>query len=124
MPSKKILVVDDEDSIRQLFEEIFLSAGYDVITVESAEEALDLLENESIKVMFLDLNLPGMSGIELCKTIRKENKEAYIYAVTGFTNIFGAPECLKAGFNDYFFKPTEIKTLIDTAQKAFEALGE
>ena len=56
-------------------------------------------------VMFLDIKLPGMSGIELCKKIRIENQIGIIHAITGYSNIYGLLECRAAGFDDFFVKP-------------------
>lgn len=122
MNDRKILVVDDEETIRDLFKHVFESAGFETYTAEGGEEALAILRKVDINVMFLDLNMPGMNGIELCKEIRKTKPDAFLYAVTGFSNIFEAPECLAAGFNDYFFKPAQIKSLINTAQESFDKL--
>ncbi len=122
MIEKMILVVDDEENIRDLLEQAFSPAGYVVRLAESAEEALDILREESIMVMFLDLNLPGMNGMELCKQIRKENPIGIIYALTGYTDLFGLLECRKVGFDDYFSKPVTIKFLLEMAQAAFKKL--
>jgi CheY-like chemotaxis protein len=63
----KILVVDDEWSIRSLFEEVLMDAEYSVRSSENAEGALKTLKEENINVIFLDLKLFGMNGIELCR---------------------------------------------------------
>lgn len=122
MEKKKILIVDDEADILNLFKEVFESAGYDVWTAENAEDALDTLKTQSIMVMFLDLKLPGMSGVELCKRIRVENQIGIIHALTGYSNFFGLLECRAAGFDDFFTKPIQIKILLKAAENAFEKL--
>jgi len=71
MTEKKILVVDDEITIRELYVKVLTKAGYTVFTAGSAEEALDLLEDSPYLVYFLHLNLPGMNGGELCRNIKK-----------------------------------------------------
>ena len=119
---KKILVVDDEESIRDVLEEAFSKAGYTVQTTENAEKAMDVLRKESIMVMYLDLKLPGMSGTALCKQIRIQNPLAIIHAITGFTYLFGILECRKAGFDDFFKKPVAIKLLLESARGAFKKL--
>lgn len=83
MSEKKILVVDDEEMIRDIFEQAFTIAGYSVRLAKSAEEALEVLKDDKIQVMFLDLNLPGLNGVALCKQIRKDFPKAIIHAVTG-----------------------------------------
>jgi DNA-binding response OmpR family regulator len=119
---KKILVVDDEVSILDMMKEVFDSAGYKVFTAESAEDALKILKGETVLVMFLDIRLPGMSGVELCKKIRIENQIGIIHAFTGFSNIYGLLECRAAGFDDFFVKPVKLDVLLKAAQEAFEKL--
>lgn len=119
---KKILVVDDEELIRNLLDEAFSNNGYIVQTAEDAEKAMDILRKESIMIMYLDLKLPGMSGTELCEQIRKQNPLAIIYAITGYTDLFGLLECRKAGFDDFFQKPVPIKLLLESAQEALKKL--
>ena len=118
----KILVVDDERSVIKLMENVFRKQGYDIRSAESAEEALEILENEKIHVMFLDLNLPGMNGVELCREIRKQLPMALIYAITGYASLFQLSDCREAGFDDYFKKPVAIETLTRTAESAFQKL--
>lgn len=119
---KKILIVDDEAMIRDMLNAVFTEGGYKVFTAENAETALMILGAENIMVMFLDLSLPGVNGIELCKKIRKENQIGILYAFTGYSNIFGLLECRAVGFDDFFEKPTDVKILLKAAQDAFEKL--
>ncbi len=122
MSNRKILVVDDEKAIRNLFEQAIRRDGYNVRTAESAEEALELLKGEKIQVMFLDLNMPGMNGIDLCKEIRKDFPMAIIHAVTGYSSLFELADCREAGFDDYFTKPVNLTGLQEAAKDAFEKL--
>lgn len=122
MGEKKILLVDDEVQILEMMQEAFGLYNYEVRTAESAEQAMDILAKESIMVMFLDLKLPGMSGIELCQQIRKDNQIAVIHALTGYSNFFGLLECRAAGFDDFFMKPVALKTLFKAAEDAFEKI--
>jgi DNA-binding response OmpR family regulator len=119
----KILVVDDEPSVRELFQEAFSEAGYDVLLAEGGEQALDILKNESADVIFLDLKLFGMNGIELCRQIRKDRPLSLIYAMTGWSALFEVEECREAGFDDYFAKPVELEVLLKAVEDAFEKLG-
>ena len=123
MIQNKILIVDDEKAIITLMEQIFSRAGYEVKSAESGKEALELLEEDKIQVMFLDLNMPGMNGIELCKAIRKDMPMAMIFAVTGYASLFELSDCREAGFDDYFKKPVKIKALLATAESAFEKIN-
>ena len=122
MLEKKILVVDDEEIIRELLQDTFGKDGYIVRTAESSEAALAILNDEKIQVMFLDLSLPGMNGMELCKIVRKDFPIAIIYAVTGYASLFELADCREVGFDDYFTKPINIKLLQKAAQEAFDKL--
>ena len=120
---KKILIVDDEPEILGLLEESFASEGYEVFGARSGEEALDILARQKIPVMFLDLKLPGMSGIELCRRIRKDRQTPAIHALTGYTSNYGLVECRAAGFDDFFTKPVGLHVLLKAARDAFERTG-
>jgi len=123
MEQKKILIVDDEVDILNLLKEVFESADYKVWMAENAEDALNILKTQSIMVMFLDLKLPGMSGVELCKKIRVDNQIGIIHALTGYSNFFGLLECRAAGFDDFFTKPVSIDVILKTTKEAFEKLA-
>lgn len=118
MNAKRILIVDDEADILDMMKEMFTKSGYQVLTTESAEKALEILSVEKIMIMFLDLKLPGMNGIDLCRRIRESNHIAIIHALTGYVNIFGLIECRKAGFDEFFIKPVNIQTLLEAARIA------
>lgn len=119
----KILIVDDELSIRDLFAETFSEADYDVRLAENGEQALNILKVERIDVIFLDLRLFGMNGIELCREIRRTNSLSLIYAVTGWAALFEIEECRQAGFDDYFTKPVKLEMISNAVEYAFEKLG-
>ena len=122
MEARKILVVDDERTVREILEIAFDRAGYSVRSATCAEEALDILKKESIPLMFIDIGLEKMNGFELCVNIRKNNPEAIIYALTGYAGVFGPREMLEAGFDDYFAKPIGLKDLYRAVKESFEKL--
>ena len=122
MNSKRILVVDDQEVIREMFKTAFERAGYAVLTSGSAEEALDIMSKTPCSVLFLDLDLPGMSGIELCRIVRQKWPMAIPNAVTGYTTLYQLVECREAGFEDYFPKPVKMSVLREAAERAFEKI--
>ena len=119
---EKILAVDDEVQIRDIYSQAFSTAGYEVTTAQSAEEALEIVRKTSFLVPFLDLNLPGMNGVELCRQIRNQYPMAVPIAVTGYASLFELTDCRDAGFEDYFTKPANFSELIETAEHAFRKL--
>ena len=120
MNTQKVLFVDDEPGILMTLEKAFTRDGYAVRTADSGEAALALLQAEDIHVMFLDLNMPGMSGIELCRRIKQERPMDIVFSLTGYASLFELSECREAGFDDYFKKPADLKLLKAAAQAAFE----
>lgn len=122
MSEKKLLIVDDEPDIRNVFGRVFSSAGYSVRSAPGGREALEILESEPIHVMFFDLNMPEMDGLELCRRVRKDIPMAMIHAVTGYASLFQLEDCRTAGFDDYLTKPVEIQVLVSAAEAAFEKL--
>ncbi len=119
---KQILIVDDESSIRTLFRDFFSDAGYTVSLATNAEEALSILDDENIMVMFFDLKLFGMDGIQLCRQIRSKNPIAIIYAITGWAGLFEIEECREAGFDDFFTKPIKLDLMLEAVEEAFKKL--
>ena len=73
MAETSILVVDDEQEIADLVEIYLVSDGYKVFKASNAQEGLDILEKEDIQMVLLDIMMPGMSGLEMCKKIRETN---------------------------------------------------
>jgi len=119
---KRVLIVDDEQSIREAFAHLFRKDGWEVRTAESGEEALEIMDETPFMILFLDMNLPGMSGIELNRRIRDHWPMAITHAVTGYSSLFELTDCREAGFEDYFTKPVESKVLLRAAAEAAEKL--
>lgn len=120
--SNKILVVDDDPLICKTLSKVLVNAGYDVVTASTAEEALKALNKEHIRVCFLDLKLPTMNGMKLCREIKDKNPLDCVYALTGFATEFDIEECRKAGFDDYFIKPFKVDLMLKAVATAFEKL--
>jgi CheY-like chemotaxis protein len=119
---KNVLIVDDDVTVRDMFDDVFSDAGYSISLATNGEEALRILNEEKIMVMFLDLKLFGMDGIELCRQIRRTNHMAIIYAITGWAGLFEIEECREAGFDDFFVKPVKINQMLDAVEEAFKKL--
>jgi CheY-like chemotaxis protein len=113
--ANRFLIVDDEESIRDILSNTLEDAGYTAVAAASGEEALAIMREDPAWALFLDLKLPGMDGNELCRTIRKDWPMAIPYAVTGYTTLFELVACRDAGFEDYFLKPLDRKLILDTA---------
>jgi DNA-binding response OmpR family regulator len=119
MTDNKIMVVDDEMPIRGLFLKGFSRAGYCVYLAASAEEAIAMLPETACQVFFLDLYLPDMNGIDLCRRIRDTGPQTICYAVTGYDALSELSEFRQADFDDYFIKPVSLAVLLAAAKSAF-----
>jgi len=125
--AKKVLVVDDDKEIREIFKDVLVGAGYEVFTAKNGKGAIKIINNDKkIQTIFIDLRLGKMSGIELCRKIRKMmqkvNPTLVIVAITGYPDEFNLLECSKAGFNSFFAKPIKSRTLIKVARLGFEKM--
>jgi DNA-binding response OmpR family regulator len=119
----RILVVDDDEAVRELLRATFSDAGYGVFLAGNGEEALEIMNQHDIYVIFLDLNLFGVNGIELCRQIRAFKPLPIIYAMTGWGGLYDIEECRKAGFDDFFRKPLPMDIVLKTVREAFERLA-
>lgn len=114
-----ILIVDDEAAICEFMHDAFSMKGYTVKTAESAEIALNILKKEIFQVIFIDLYLPAMNGIELCKEIRKSNRSSAIFAITGFPSLLEEVKSNRTGFDGWFSKPFNLEDLFKAAEDGF-----
>lgn len=120
-PTKnKILVVDDEQSIREFLELLLSKEGYQVKTTGSAFEAIKILEKERFDVVFMDIQMPQMSGIEALITLKKIDPTIEIIVITAFGSTEIAIDVIKKGAYDFIAKPFKIDNLLITTKKAVE----
>lgn len=115
-----MLIVDDEVTVREIFKDFFGASGYQVLAAEGADNAIEILNDREIDVIFLDLRLFGTNGLELGRRIRKEKPLAILFAITGWAGLFEVEECREAGFDDFFIKPVEFDMLQKAVEDAFE----
>ncbi|HEY6837798.1 MAG TPA: sigma-54 dependent transcriptional regulator [Geobacteraceae bacterium] len=114
----RILVVDDELSMREFLSILLEREGYRADAVSSAGEALQLLENESFDLVISDVNMPGMDGLALLERVKKLRVDTAVLMVTAFSTAEQAVEAMKLGAYDYIAKPfrvEEIKVLVHNA---------
>jgi DNA-binding NtrC family response regulator len=100
-----ILIVDDEESVRDSLYNWFIDDGYDVECAENAKTALSLLEARDFDIVLADIKMPGMDGMEMQRRIKSMNKEPVIIMMTAFASVDTAVQALKDGAFDYVTKP-------------------
>ncbi|HBV23722.1 MAG TPA: DNA-binding response regulator [Jeotgalicoccus sp.] len=102
---KKLLVVDDEPSILTLLKFNLEQSGFEVLTAENGNDALDIATTEDLTLIVLDLMLPGMDGMDVCKTLRQEKINTPILMLTAKDDEFDKILGLELGADDYMTKP-------------------
>ena len=110
---KRVLVVEDEASIREMVALNLKMAGWDVLEAESAEAALELLsKNPGCDAALLDVMLPGMNGFSLCETIRRDDSEIGIIILSAKGQEEDKVRGLSIGADDYITKPFSVSELL------------
>jgi DNA-binding NtrC family response regulator len=108
----RILVVEDDDVIRGLLAKLLDRQGYEVVTVDTGEEALRRLEQRLFDVVLLDLNLPGMHGLNVLAAAPVTQTDAQFIVMTAFAEVESAVEALRSGAVDYLTKPLDPEHLL------------
>src|SRR5262245_40197209 len=104
MTSARIMIVDDDPQIRRVLRTALVAQGYEVADARNGEEALEKVRDEKIDLLILDMNMPGMSGLETCRTIRSTS-DVSIIMLTVRDAESDKVEALDAGADDYMTKP-------------------
>jgi len=107
----KILVVDDNMELREILEEYLGGEGDSVEGARNGKEALEKYRNNYHDLIITDLNMPGLAGMELIKTIRQENEDTEFVIITGCASMDSAVEAIKTGAFDYIVKPFRMEEL-------------
>ena len=114
----KVLIVDDERAIRNSLKEILGDEGYSVDTAEDGATALDMSAKEKYDVIFCDIKMPNMDGIEVLDTMIKNGIDAAIVMISGHGDISTAVECIKKGAFDFVEKPLDLNRVLITIKNA------
>lgn len=111
---QKILVVDDDDMAQAILEHTLQQAGYEVILARSGSEGMAYLQQGECQLVITDWEMPGMDGLQFCRTIRNARFGMYIYVIllTAHNTVHETVEGLSAGADDFVRKPFEMDELI------------
>ncbi len=119
--ARGILVVDDDESLREFLEILLVKEGYRVHPVENGEKALDILDNNDISLVISDIRMPGMDGVSLLRAIKTKRPDLPVVLITAFASMDSAVSAMKEGAWDYLTKPFRIEELRDILEKALAA---
>jgi DNA-binding NtrC family response regulator len=114
----RLLVIDDEEDVREMLEFILSSEGFEVATVDGGLAAVELARARPFDLAITDLRMPGMNGIETLVALKERDPSLEVLVVTGYASEQTAAECIRLGAYGYLRKPFEIaelRPLIDGA---------
>jgi two-component system response regulator AtoC len=117
---ERVLIVDDEEQMRELLAKVLEKNGYQVMTAGDGGQALTLLEKEPMDLVVTDVRMPGLDGMEALKAIKELNPEIVVIIMTAFGSIDQAVQAVKEGAYDYINKPFKIDEMLLTIKKALE----
>jgi len=120
MSKNTILVVDDEKSLRRVVQVQLEQRGYTVVTAESGEDALQRLHGQAFGLIISDLRMPGLSGLELLREVRRVSPESKVIILTAFGTVETAVEAMQSGAYHYVTKPVNFNELALVVERAFE----
>lgn len=116
-----IAIIDDEPLIREYLYDFLTGEKYHVNTYSSGEEALPIIKENPPDLILLDLKLPGMSGMEILKSLKQYNPEIIVIIITGHGDISVSVEAIKQGAWDFILKPAELAEIHYTIQRALDS---
>ncbi len=120
MGQKKILIVDDEESVRETLADFFRLLGYQSIVAKNGREALDLLEKQEVSLVISDIKMPVMDGIEMTKQVKSKYPHLGVMLISGYKPEYSWDEIVKAGASDFITKPFNIEMIEKKIRAYFE----
>ncbi len=122
-----IMVVDDEMIVRESLFQWFKKYGHEVETASSGPEALEKLRELPFELIFVDIKMPGMSGIELLERVKEEYPDTIVVIMTAYGSIETAVQAMKMGASDYLlkpFKPDQLSLVVEKAARQHELASQ
>lgn len=119
----KLLLIDDEEPVREILELSLRSDGYEVITAEDGQRGIELFQRENPPIVLTDIKMPGMDGVEVLKRIKQINPETEVIVITGHGDMDLAIQSLQLGASDFITKPVRDEVLSVALRRAKERLN-
>jgi len=120
-PGKSILIVEDEAGPRESLRMI-LKPFYNILTASDGEQAIRILQAQKVDLVTLDLNMPGMMGIDVLKEIKRLKPEVEVVIITALVTLPNAQQAIQHGASDFLSKPFHVSEVITVIKKSFERL--
>jgi len=121
---RKVLVVDDDPVVRKSFDRVLSGKGYAVITAESGEEALHKLDEERYDIVYSDIRMPGMSGLEVAENVKARRPWTPVVIITGYGTEAAEARAKAAGVSSFLHKPLSPEMIEDSVRDTLAATAE
>jgi CheY-like chemotaxis protein len=118
---RKVLVVDDDPAVRKSFDRVLSSKGYAVITAESGEEALTKLNEEKYDLVYSDIRMPGISGLEVAENVKARRPWTPVVIITGYGSDAAEARAKAAGVSSFLHKPLSPEMIEGSARDVLAA---
>lgn len=117
---RRLLVVDDDESVRRIVAALLKDEGYDTVTAANAAEALATLKREQFALVITDIKMPDQDGLSLLNELRREHPDVAVIMMTGYGQVDTAVEALRFGAADYLTKPVRVNHLSASVMRALD----
>ncbi|MFA6541912.1 MAG: response regulator [Bacteroidota bacterium] len=116
-----ILVVDDEDALRNVLSSELQSEGYSVVSAADGDEAITILQQKTFDLVLLDIKMPRVDGFEVLRFIKDKHEKTKVIMLTGFADLKNAIESKKLGAEDFVSKPYDLVDLLTTIERVLSS---
>jgi two-component system nitrogen regulation response regulator NtrX len=123
MEKGRVLIVDDQEEILTSLGAILADEGHDVLKARDGQEALHAVQSDSPDIVFLDIWIPGIDGMQTLKAIKRISPKCHVIMMSGHGTIETAVKAIKLGAEDYLEKPLNLEDTLHLVEKAISAKG-
>jgi len=120
-PRARILVVDDEDQVVQIFQDLLTQQGYEVVSCGNGEDAIQKVTSQKFDLVLTDINLPGTDGLEVVRAAKAADKDTCVILITGYASTTTAIDALRQGAYDYITKPFDLWETAKAIERGIES---
>ena len=116
MLAKKILIVDDDKKVTEGVGAFLKAIGHDMLLALDGHQAMEYINKEGLALVLLDIQLPGIPGMEILSTLRKKRKDINVFIITAYSKDVKW-RCDQIGYDKFFAKPIELDPLLDAIKE-------
>ncbi len=120
MAKTRLLIVDDEDDLRELLSQVLSNSGYEIQTASDGAQALSVLKSATFDVVLLDIQMPKVDGIQVLKHLKSHKPQTKTIVLTGYADLRNAMEAREFGAKDFISKPYKLEDVLSTIERVLK----